>query len=177
MEIEIRPLRPDDDRSSFSSGDVELDRFFRNYAGQNQFRLHVGVTYVASAAGRVVGYATIAPGSMVIDRLPRRERQRLPAYPLAILRLARLAVSTTDQGQGIGSRLVRFTLEMAREMARRFGCVGVVVDALPEALRFYARLGFFELVVEAGALPSRPAPRPMFLPIGSIPGADRASAQ
>ena len=82
MEIEIRPLRPDDDRSSFLSGDVELDRFFRKYAGQNQFRLHVGVTYVASSAGRVVGYVTIAPGSMVINHLPRRERQQLPAYPL-----------------------------------------------------------------------------------------------
>ena len=128
MEIEIRPLRPDDDRSLFSSGDVELDRFFRNYAGQNHFRLHVGVTYVASTAGRVVGYVTIAPGSMVIDRLPRRERQRLPAYPLPILRLARLAVATTHQGHGIGSRLVRFALELAREMAERFGCVGVAAD-------------------------------------------------
>ncbi|RLS48567.1 MAG: N-acetyltransferase, partial [Planctomycetota bacterium] len=44
---------------------MELDRFLRNYSGQNQFRLHVGVTYVASTAGRVVGYVTIAPGSMV----------------------------------------------------------------------------------------------------------------
>jgi hypothetical protein len=96
MEIEIRPLRPDDDRSSFLSGDVELDRFFRKYAGQNQFRLHVGVTYVASSAGRVVGYVTIAPGSMVINHLPRRERQQLPAYPLPGLRLARLAVAASD---------------------------------------------------------------------------------
>ena len=177
MEIEIRPLRPDDDRSSFLSGDVELDRFFRKYAGQNQFRLHVGVTYVASSAGRVVGYVTIAPGSMVINRLPRRERQQLPAYPLPVLRLARLAVATTHQGHGIGSRLLRFALEMAREMASRFGCVGVVVDALPEAMGFYARLGFFELVVEAGALLSRPAPRPMFLPIGSIPGVGQEPAR
>jgi hypothetical protein len=37
--IEIRPLRPDDDRQAFSSGDADLDRFFRKYAGQNQFRL------------------------------------------------------------------------------------------------------------------------------------------
>ena len=28
-------------------GDEDLDRFFRKYAGQNQFRLHVGTTYVA----------------------------------------------------------------------------------------------------------------------------------
>ena len=173
MEIEIRALRPDDERSSFSSGDVDLDRFFRRYAGQNQFRLHVGTTYVASSAGSVVGYVTIAPGAIVIDRLPRRERQRLPAYPLPILRLARLAVAATHQGHGIGTRLVRFSLELAREMAERFGCVGVVVDAQPEAMGFYARLGFFELTVEAGALLSRPEPRPMFLPIGSIAGPGR----
>ena len=109
----------------------------------------------------------------MIDRLPRRERQRLPAYPLPILRLARLAVAATHQGHGIGSRLVRFSLELAREMAERFGGVGVVVDAQPEAMSLYARLGFFELAVEAGALLSRPEPRPMFLPIGSIPGPGR----
>lgn len=51
MRIEIRPLHPDDDRSSFSSGDIELDRFFRNYAGLNQFRLHLGTTYVALSTG------------------------------------------------------------------------------------------------------------------------------
>ena len=174
MEIEIRLLRPDDERSSFSSGDVDLDRFFRKYAGQNQFRLHVGTTYVASSAGNVVGYVTIAPGGIAIDRLPRREQQRLPAYLLPILRLARLAVATTHQGHGIGSRLLRFALELAREMAERFGCVGVVVDAQPEAVGFSTRLGFFELAVEAGALLSRPEPRPMFLPIGSIPSSGRS---
>ena len=152
---------------------MDLDRFFSRYAGQNQFRLHVGTTYVASSAGSVVGYVTIAPGAIVIDHLPRRERQRLPAYPLPILRLARLAVAATHQGHCICTRLVRFSLELAREMAERFGCVGVVVDAQPEAMGFYARLGFFELAVEAGALLSRPEPRPMFLPIGSIAGPGR----
>jgi len=128
MELDIRPLRPDVERSSLSSGDVDLDQFFRKFAGQNQSRLHVGTPSVASSAGNVVGYVTIAPGTIVIDRLPRREQQRVPAYPLPILRLARLAVATTHQGHGIGSRLVRFALELAREMAERFGCVGVVAD-------------------------------------------------
>jgi len=169
MRIEIRPLRLEDERSSFSSGDIELDRFFRNYAGLNQFRLHLGTTYVAVGDGTVVGYATVAPGSIAINQLPRPERRRLPAYPLPILRLARLAVATTHQGRGIGSRLVRFSLELAREMAERFGCIGVVVDAKPAAVAFYVRLGFAGLVVEAGELPSRPRPQVLFLPIGSIP--------
>lgn len=45
--IEIRSLQINDDRKSFSSGDADLDRFFHKYAGQNQFRLHIGTTYVA----------------------------------------------------------------------------------------------------------------------------------
>ena len=47
--MEIRALRPTDDRSSFQSGDEALDRFFHQYAGQNQFRHHLGITYVAAA--------------------------------------------------------------------------------------------------------------------------------
>ncbi len=41
--IEIRPLRPEDDRQSFTSGDVDLGK----YTGQNQFRLHIGTTHAA----------------------------------------------------------------------------------------------------------------------------------
>jgi predicted N-acetyltransferase YhbS len=124
---------------------------------------------VAVGDGTVVGYATVAPGSITIDQLPRPERRRLPGYPLPILRLARLAVATTRHGRGIGSRLVRFSLERAREMADRFGCIGVGVDAKPAAAGFYARLGFADLVVENGELPCRPRPQVLLLPIGSIP--------
>jgi len=45
--IEIRPLAKDDDRSGFSCGQPDLDRFFQHYAGQNQFKLRLAVTYVA----------------------------------------------------------------------------------------------------------------------------------
>jgi hypothetical protein len=59
--VEIRPLARDDDRGGFSCGQNELDRFFEHYAGQNQFKLHLAVTYVALAEGRIVGFATVAP--------------------------------------------------------------------------------------------------------------------
>jgi hypothetical protein len=41
--IEIRALRELDNRASFRSGDADLDRFFQQFAGQNQFRHHLGV--------------------------------------------------------------------------------------------------------------------------------------
>ena len=43
--IEVRLLRQEDDRSRFRSGQPDLDRFFARYAGQNQFRHHIGSTY------------------------------------------------------------------------------------------------------------------------------------
>ncbi|MES9879568.1 MAG: hypothetical protein ABW185_01650 [Sedimenticola sp.] len=50
-EIRIRRLESNGDRSGFRSGNIELDRFFQRYAGQNQFRHHIGTTYVAIQAG------------------------------------------------------------------------------------------------------------------------------
>jgi hypothetical protein len=62
--VEIRPLARDDDRSGFRCGQADLDRFFEHYAGQNQFKLHLAVTYVAVAETRIVGFALCAPGAL-----------------------------------------------------------------------------------------------------------------
>ncbi|MEZ6075176.1 MAG: hypothetical protein R3C56_05735 [Pirellulaceae bacterium] len=84
--VEIRLLRPDDRRDSFASGDVELDRFFHKFAGQNQFRLHIGSTYVAIGADEIVGFVTLSATSITIDDLPEASRKRLPNYPLPAAR-------------------------------------------------------------------------------------------
>ena len=51
MTVEVRLLDAADDRESFQSGDSARDLFFPRYAGQNQFRHHIGVTYVAVEEG------------------------------------------------------------------------------------------------------------------------------
>src|SRR6266498_2427359 len=106
--MEIRALRPSDDRSAFRSGEEDLDRFLRNYAGQNQFRHHLGVTYVAVEEGSILGFATVAPGQIDVDDLPVTIRKNMPRYPLPMLRLARLAVDQSAQSQGLGTQLLRF---------------------------------------------------------------------
>jgi ribosomal protein S18 acetylase RimI-like enzyme len=167
--IEIRPLRPDDRRDTFFSGDVELDRFFQKFAGQNQFQLHIGTTYIAVRDNEFVGFVTLAATSITIDGLPETARKRLPKYPLLALRLARLAVAKSARGQGIGKQLLRATFAIAHEMAGRTGCIGVVVDAKLDAIGFYEKYGFELLETVAGSLGDRPSPQPMFLPLGSIP--------
>ena len=167
--MEIRPLRSDDDRASFRSGDPDLDRFFARFAGQNQFRHHLGTTYIAIEANRVLGYATIAPGHVECEALPPAVRRRgLPRYPLPVLRLARLAVAEEAQGRGVGQALLRQVFLLAAKMAIEYGCLGIVVDAKPGASDFYSKFGFSPLELVEGGLESRPAPLPMFLPIDLV---------
>jgi GNAT superfamily N-acetyltransferase len=174
--VEIRPLREDDDRSSFACGEPDLDRFFEHYAGQNQFKLHLAITYVAVADDRIVGFATVTVGALERARVPNaRLRRRLPAYPLPVLRLARLAVDVKARGLGIGKALARFVLELSMHQRDRLGCIGVVVDAKPDAAPFYVSLGFSPLEgVREGAVHG--GATPLFLPIGSIASSIASSA-
>ena len=124
--MEIRALGPGDDRSTFESGDEALDRFFHLYAGQNQFRHYLGVTWVAVDGRRVLGFATVAPLHLDIEDLPARARKKLPRYPLPVLGLARLAVDKSARSMGLGSQLLRFVLLLAVRMSEELGCAGVV---------------------------------------------------
>jgi GNAT superfamily N-acetyltransferase len=155
----------------FCSGNIELDRFFLRYAGQNQFRHHIGTTYVAidDEDGAIAGFATVTASEFTTTSLPATKRKRLPQYPVPVLRLARLAVDERAQGGGVGSTLLRSVFFLAQQMAVDYGCVGVVVDAKPEAVAFYEKLGFIPLEVRAGELGDRPVPLPMFLEIGALP--------
>ncbi len=166
--IEIRRLRPSDERAGFASGDADLDRFFRQYAAQNQFRHHIGVTYVALERDAIVGYATVAAAHLEIEDVPANMAKRLPCYPLPVLRLARLAVDTTARGKGIGSALLRYVFNLARTLSDLAGCIGIVVDAKPDAVAFYEKLGFTALSLVEGASSARPSPTPMFLPLASV---------
>jgi GNAT superfamily N-acetyltransferase len=127
--MEIRGLREGDDRSRFQSGDLDLDRFFHRFAGQNQFKHYLGVTYVAVDGDAILGFATVAPGHVEIDDLPASARKKLPRYPLPVLRLARLAVDQAARGQGLGRQLLGFVFRLALQMAK----YSTKLDATPRA--------------------------------------------
>lgn len=169
--MEIRAFRPSDDRSAFQSGDEALDRFFHRYAGQNQFRHYLGVTYVAVDGGRVLGFVTVAARHVDIDDLPERVRKKLPRYPVPVLGLAQLAVDNAAQSMGIGGQLLRFVLKLASRMADEVGCAGVVVDAKPGAVDFYAKYGFMPFEPLEGQSEARPQPTAMWLPMQAIKAA------
>ena len=167
MTVEIRALQPHDARSEFRSGDVALDVYFHRYAGQNQFRHHIGVTYIAVEGAIILGFVTVSPASVDAEDLPSGRKR--PPFPVPVLRLARLAVDQRARSLGIGKSLLRFCIELAERMSHEVGCAGVIVDAKPGAESFYLRYGFEAIEVHEGESSIRPRPLPMFLPLGAVP--------
>ena len=86
--------------------------------------------------------------------------------PLPVLRLARLGVDRRAQGLGVG-RALRHVLSLALNQRDSLGCIGVVTDAKPEAVAFYARYGFERIeAVREGALHGDATP--LFLPLSVV---------
>ncbi|MEM1008530.1 MAG: GNAT family N-acetyltransferase [Myxococcota bacterium] len=164
----IRRLEPSDNRKNFSCGNDDLDRFFRRFAGQNQFRHHIGTTYIAVEGEEILGFVTVAATQVESSALPEKRKKRFP-YPIPALRLARLGVATHVQGRKIGLSLLKTVFRIATQMSNDVGCVGVVVDAKTESVGFYRRYGFVEMDGISGGLGDRPQPVSMFLPLEDIP--------
>ena len=170
MEIEIRKLEKRDKRDDFHSGEIEIDRFFIKFAGQNQFKHKIGNTYLAieSTSQNILGYATVSASSMKIKELKASEFKKLPSYPLPILRIARLGVDKRYQSQGVGAKLLQKMLYLAIELEELVGCMGVFVDAKDEAISFYKKYGFEVAPIIDGELEVKPTQTTMYLSMRTI---------
>lgn len=168
LDFEFRLLQPDDDRSRFCCGNIELDRFFQRYAGQNQFRHYVGSNYILHCQQQIAGFVTVSAGVITSENLVDDLKKRLPDYPLPVLRIARLAIDKNFQGMGLGKKLLALSFKLALTMKSNYGCIGVVVDAKAESVEFYKKLGFIPLQIVSGELGDKPQPEALFLSIKAI---------
>ena len=170
MKIEVRKLEKRDSRADFSSGDIEIDRFFVKFAGQNQFKHKIGTTYIAvdSSSQNILGYATVTISSMNIEALELSEFKKFPNYPLPILRIARLGVDKRYQSQGVGGKLLKRMLYLAIELEEMVGCVGVFVDAKDDAVDFYKKYAFEIVPIVNGEFPTRPIQKVMYLSMKTV---------
>lgn len=172
LDFEFRLLQPNDDRSQFCCGNIELDRFFQRYAGQNQFRHYIGSNYILHYNETIAGFVTISAGVICAENLTDNLKKSLPDYPLPVLRIARLAIDKKFQGFGLGKKILALTFKLALTMKSNYGCIGVVVDAKPESIEFYKKLGFVSLQIVSGELGDKPEPEALFLSIKVIEKAD-----
>lgn len=129
-------------RDEFDCGSEPLNQYLRQHAWVNQ-QAGAARTYVATCGDRLVGYYTLAYGSIEHQEATPRVRKGLARHPIPVMALARLAVDQSYHGRGIGKGLLRDALLRTLQAAEIAGLRAVIVHAKdPGARSFYARFGF-----------------------------------
>jgi GNAT superfamily N-acetyltransferase len=132
----------------FTAGDHDLDDFLKSDAWRLQ-ELNVVKTYLALYQGEgLVGYISLLADAVVLETKERKKlslsHQDHPVIPA--LKVARLAVRVDfrDQYRGGGEALVRFAYTRALLLSDIAGVRLLTLDAYPQSVEFYKKLGFVE---------------------------------
>jgi len=145
--LRLERLGAHHDVTGFASGKEELDSWLRRHAVAAQqmdsARTFLLVRGGEGAGNRVAGYFSLTMGSVLRAEAPPRLIRGLPAYPVGMVLLARLAVDRSEQGKGLGALLLAEALRKAVAAGEAAAARLVVVDAIDdEAAKFYAHHGF-----------------------------------
>lgn len=124
------------------SGAPELDEWLRRF-GRVADVAGTARTYVLTDGKRAVGYYALTPASVDRQDLPARHARGMPAHPIGVILLARLAIDQSLQGKGYGRALMTDAAVRTLQAAEIVSARAMLVHARDEsAAGFYERLGF-----------------------------------
>lgn len=122
-------LQPQHDVSKFDCGEHVLNEWLRRRALQNQ-QSGASSTYVVLDQMRVVGYYSLAAGSVARETVPGRVRRNV-SDPVPVVVLGRLAVDRDFHGQGIGRALLRDAILRTLQAADIIGVLAISFMRFP----------------------------------------------
>lgn len=144
----IRKLQATDAVEAFDCGQLALNQFVQRHALNSQ-RANSAQTYVCCRSGAVVGFYSLAVGSVAYALAPQRVVKGLARHPVPVMILARLAVDQTLHGQGLGRALLKDALRRTLVAADIAGIRAVLVHAKDDAARqWYRQFDFKDAVTD-----------------------------
>jgi predicted N-acetyltransferase YhbS len=136
------PLAARHRSDTFDCGKSALNLWLVRHARQAQTS-GSAKTFVASDEDCIAGYYSLTVGQVDTMDAPDRVRQGMGQYPIPVVILARLAVSLTYQGKGIGLALLRDAIRRTLAIAEQAGIRALLTHPIDDdAAHFYARFGF-----------------------------------
>jgi GNAT superfamily N-acetyltransferase len=143
MSIIIEEITQQHNRKVFDCGVVELNRFLQERARQKIVK-NISKTYVAcrnTVPEVIVGYYTLS-GYSVTTPPAHRDYKKYP-HPLSAVKLARLAVAQSQQGLGLGERLLIDAIYRTVLVSQQISAIGLFADPMaPQVIPFYQQYGF-----------------------------------
>lgn len=139
----VRKLNSADLVDGFDCGQAALNQFLQRYALVNQ-KASSAQTYVCCQAGEVVGFYSLAVGSVDPESTPPRVMKGLARHSVPVMILARLAVDQEHQGKGLGKALLKDALLRTAQAADIAGIRCLLVHAKDDAARQWYEAWEFE---------------------------------
>lgn len=138
----VRKLLATDQTDAFDCGQVALNQFLQRYALVNQ-KANSAQTYVCCQGDEVVGFYSLAVGSVDPESAPPRVMKGLARHPVPVMILARLAVDKAHQRKGLGQALLKDALLRTAQAADIAGIRCLLVQAKDDAAqRWYESWDF-----------------------------------
>jgi predicted N-acetyltransferase YhbS len=144
--LRIEPISKLHNRKEFKCKKKLLTQYLHRYARQNDEN-NIAKTFVAiDNDNKVLGYYSLSTSSIEFEDLPETVAKHLPHYPIPAALIAKLAVDSDIDGQGLGSRLLIEALQNILAVSEEMAIKVVLVDAIDEEAKgYYLRFGFIEL--------------------------------
>lgn len=148
------------DLKAFDCGKIGMNDFLSRFAIKHN-KLGLSRTWVLPEAASAVeptppdskqsgskktiaAYFTLASATVSREEIP--VQHSLPIYPIPVIMLARLAIDSKYQGQGLGAKTLVTALRQARTLGQSgLPAYGLILDVLDEqALSFYNSFDVFQ---------------------------------
>lgn len=139
----VRKLAATDRVDAFDCGQAALNQFLQRYALVNQ-KANSAQTYVCCLGDVVVGFYSLAVGSVEPESAPARVTKGLSRHPVPVMILARLAVDQAHQRRGLGQALLKNALLRTAQAADIAGIRCLLVHAKDDAARSWYESWEFE---------------------------------
>ena len=136
------PLSSKSPLAGFDCGKPSLNDWLQKHALQAQGSGSAR-TFVVIDSTSVLGYYSLVVGQVEPMNATERIRKGMGQYPIPVMLLARLAVNTTAQSQGIGSGLLQDAIRRTLNVAEQAGIRALLTHPIDDdAARFYQHFGF-----------------------------------
>ena len=136
------PLNSKSPLAGFDCGKPSLNDWLQKHALQAQVSGSAR-TFVVTDNTSVLGYYSLVVGQVEPMNATERIRKGMGQYPIPVMLLARLAVNTTAQSQGIGSGLLQDATRRALNIAEQAGIRAMLTHPIDDdAAPYHHHFGF-----------------------------------
>lgn len=145
--LRIELLSREHHREAFACGERDLDDYLKRTARQH-IEKGISRTFVlidTETSAKILGFFTLTSCEIVAADLPPEYAKKYPGRAPAA-KLARLAVSSDRQRQGLGGIMMVEAMRRTLAVSENIGIIGFFVDAKSQAAReYYEQYGFIPL--------------------------------